>query len=374
MARPDTGSASIFTRKEKLAWPPLREDLQRLYLEQKLSASKIAKVYGLTYASDKTAESTILYHLKKNGIARRDAAGHVRKVADAMIDDWIVRYRKGESLKQIAGGDVSPATVFNNLHKRGIRLRDKVEAQILAVTRFQKSAFDGTESEQAYLLGFARGDLNVKRHGRAIRLKTSSTHPAMIESVTNMFVPCGTIRIYPRFSKLAGYEWSIEGEVDKTFDFLLLEKFRVPDRKPRKEVLLSYLAGFFDAEGSLWLWKRRTFAPRMSYTNKDLELLEWVKMTLNGFGFHCVRNGPDKKGVYRLNLWRVDEIVRLLQQLPIKHPEKKAKARLLLRHRTRSAACRSAWNDLTAFLREDRKSFVKLAEFVKKQREQRAVL
>jgi len=33
---------------------------------------KIAKMYGPRYASSKTAESTILYHLKRNGIKRRD--------------------------------------------------------------------------------------------------------------------------------------------------------------------------------------------------------------------------------------------------------------------------------------------------------------
>ena len=97
--RSDAGSA-------RLAWPPLAEDLKRLYLEQKLSASKIATAYGLKYASAKTAESTILYHLKKNGISRRDPAAHIRKVTETMVDEWIVRYQKGESLKQIAGDAV----------------------------------------------------------------------------------------------------------------------------------------------------------------------------------------------------------------------------------------------------------------------------
>src|ERR1700730_7424353 len=100
-ARPDTGSQPNFRHEEKLAWPPLGEDLRRLYLEQKLSALKIARVYGLTYASAKTAESTILYHLKRNGIARRDPAAHIRKVTDTMVDEWMLRYQKGESLKQI---------------------------------------------------------------------------------------------------------------------------------------------------------------------------------------------------------------------------------------------------------------------------------
>src|SRR6266480_7477217 len=123
----------------RLVWPPLKGDLERLYLQQKLSASKIATLYGLNYASAKTAESTVLYHLKRNGITRRDPAAHVRKITETMVDEWVVRYQIGESLKQIAGDAVSPVTVFNHLHGRGLKLRDKVEAQIEAVTRFQKT-------------------------------------------------------------------------------------------------------------------------------------------------------------------------------------------------------------------------------------------
>ena len=73
---------------------------------------RIANVYGLKYASPKTAESTVLYHLKRNGIARRDAADHVRKVSPAMVEEWTIRYENGESLKQIAGGNVDAVTVW----------------------------------------------------------------------------------------------------------------------------------------------------------------------------------------------------------------------------------------------------------------------
>jgi hypothetical protein len=87
---------------EGLVWPPTKEDLERLYLVERLSAAKIAKVYDLKYDSPKVAESTILYQLKKNGIVRRDRAEHVRKVTSEMVDGWVKRYEAGESLKQIA--------------------------------------------------------------------------------------------------------------------------------------------------------------------------------------------------------------------------------------------------------------------------------
>ncbi len=49
------------------AWPPTIKDLERLYLVEKLSAAKIAKIYGLKYKNLKVAESTVLYHSRGTG-------------------------------------------------------------------------------------------------------------------------------------------------------------------------------------------------------------------------------------------------------------------------------------------------------------------
>ncbi len=209
---------------ESLTWPPRADDLKQLYLNEGLSAMKIAKLYGLNYASEKTAESTILYHLKKNGIERRDCADHVRKVTEEMVDEWVRRYESGESLKTISGGKLSPVTVFLHLRKRGVRLRDKIEAQIQAVTKHEKKPFTGTLDERYYLMGFTLGDLNIVRHGRAIRARTSTTHPGIATLFDELFGKYGFVHRYPRENKLTGYEWSLEVDLDKSFDFLLLAK------------------------------------------------------------------------------------------------------------------------------------------------------
>jgi len=105
-----------------LDWPPKKEDLVRLYLVENLSAAKIAKVYRLKYKNPKVAESAVLYQLRKNGIKRRDSAEHVRKVTEDVLDEWVRRYRAGESLKQIAGELVDPVIVWNHLKRRGLDL------------------------------------------------------------------------------------------------------------------------------------------------------------------------------------------------------------------------------------------------------------
>jgi hypothetical protein len=361
MAEEKGGADSV-----RLPWPPLAEDLRRLYVEEKLSASKIAKAYGLKYASEKTAESTILYHLRKKGIARRDAAAHIRKVTEKMVDEWVVRYQKGESLTQIAAESVSPVTVFNHLHKRGVQLSDKVEAQITAVTRFQKKPFGGSDEDRAYLLGLARGDLNVGRLGRAIRVKTSSTHPAMIDLVASLFAPHGPVRVYPHHSRLVGYEWTIETELDQTFRFLLDEKLRNPGTGVSKAVCLAYLAGLFDAEGSLSV--AATFTPQLSIANTDEDLLDWVERFLEKIGFTPWRGRPDKNGVSRVALLRGDEVRQLLRILPIRHPEKKARRKIVMNMESPWMQRLAAWDELIVMIQADTKEFVAAAEELFKER------
>jgi hypothetical protein len=239
-----------------LVWPPTKEDLERLYLVEKLSAAKIAKVYCLKYKSPKVAESAVLYQLKRNGIERRDCAEHVRKVMVDMEDEWVGRYQKGESLKEIAGEFVDPVTVWNHLKKRGLVLRGKIEAQIHAVTKYERKPFSNDKVEKAYLMGMRYGDLHVVRHGRAIRVRVSTTHPAMAELFESVFSPYGYVHRYPREAKLVGYEWTLECDLDSSFEFLL-QKASVlePQLMPEQE-FVAFLAGLFDAEGSIYLHKK----------------------------------------------------------------------------------------------------------------------
>lgn len=45
------------------------------------------------------------------------------------------RNQGGKSLRQIVAGEVFPATDWNHLRKRGIDLRDQMDAQIATVTK-----------------------------------------------------------------------------------------------------------------------------------------------------------------------------------------------------------------------------------------------
>jgi hypothetical protein len=372
---------------DRLVWPPRKEDLERMYLGQRLSAMKIAEAYGLRYASPKTAESTVLYHLRRNGIPRRDPAEHVRKVTQEMVDEWAKRYEAGASLKQIAAGSVDAVTVWEHLRKRGIVLRDKVEAQIKAVSKYERWPFDGDGEEEAFLVGLRYGDLNVVEHGRAIRVRLSTTHPDMAGLFRLLFSRYGHVHEYPRRNRLVGYEWTYECDLDQSFRFLL-------DKPPISELekmgdaqFMSFLAGLFDAEGTIYMHnKRGRHNPEISLVNTEGPLIDLVFHRLRRLGYAANerwatqkhdRMGITGEGVIgRVIIWKFKEVQRLLGVLPLRHQEKVAKARVVQKLKfgvpdRKQLEVLSEWESLKSLIRSSRGEFIRAAAVELGKRESR---
>lgn len=125
---------------------------------------------------------------------------------------------------------------------------------------------------------------------------------------------------------------------------------------------MNYLAGLFDAEGCLWLQTGVGFSPFWGLFNSDTKMLDWVMNFLGELGFHPSRPSPRPDGVGRVQLQRPAEVAKLLRMMPIKHPEKKAKARLVLDQRLRPEEKRERWCDLLGEIERDRNEMVRLAE------------
>jgi hypothetical protein len=366
--------------EQKLVWPPTKEDLERLYLHEHLSAMKIAIVYGLKYPSPKTAESTILHHLKKNGIGRRDCAEHVRKVTTEMVDEWVKRYQAGESLKQIAGEEVDHVTVFLHLHKRGLQLRDKVEAQIKAVTKHKRTPFTGNMKEIAYLVGLTVGDLYVQRHGRAIRVRIATTHPRMASLFRDLFSQNGPVYEYPKESPIS-YEWSLDCDLDESFEFLLDRDRYIEMAFQDNGLFLAFLAGFFDAEGSLYYHKKRKHgAFEMSLANMNETLLRRIVAKLSELEYvpalertkqnqeKALRRGikNSSEWIWCVRIWRYEDVVRLLRAIPIRHPEKVEKRGIALGLEYRSKTedrerTVAEWDSLRKRIKKERMDYIALA-------------
>lgn len=368
----------MLEESEKLPWPPTEVDLRRLYLDQKLSAMKISRLYGLKYPNPKSGESMILYYLKRFGIKRRDKAEHIRKVTEEMVDEWVRRYQAGESLKQIAEGKLSPVTVFLHLRKRGVQLRDKIEALIKTITKHPKTPFSGDPMEKAYLIGFAQGDLYVTRHGRAIRVKTGTTRPAMGELFKQLFGNYGFIRMSPREAKLVGYEWSLEVDLDRSFTYLLERRDNVPKWIIEdSQLFFHYLAGFFDAEGSILMHRKHhgtVLGFEVAITNTNSKLLSTLSKKLSNLGYSTKvgfagysKLGNAGRPVWRLMMWRRGDVELLLSNLPVMHSEKIRKRTVALKL-TPSAPAKERgeiqreWSELVESLEQARLEFLDQAK------------
>ena len=301
-----------------------------------------------------------------------------------MVDDWIVKYQKGESLKQIAGELMNPVTVFNHLHKRGLSLRDKVEAQIKAVTIHKKELFQGSPKDRAYLAGITRGDFGVARHGRAVRVRLGTTHPAMADLFRQLFSKHGPIYEYPKRALLTEYEWSLDCDLDSSFEFLVRAKTDVSEFIGSPDLFMSFLAGFFDAEGSVYFHKKRSHgAFELAFVNTDAGLIKEIarELTRRGFALKLDREKQNpvealKRGVrhsgefiWRIVLWRFRDVRRLMRAMPIRHQEKVAKFEI-----SRKLAYRSSredrerimleWMSLKASIKQGRDAYVAKAKVV----------
>ncbi len=343
------GDGAIFGEDES--------EIKRLYLDQRLNCRQIAGHYGLACKTEAAAAARVNRRLRELGVGLRQK-GFLSRKHDGVAAEWARRYEEGESSVTIARGTTSSSVVMRYLDELGIRRRDGSQAH----TKYRKTPFYGGEREMAYLLGFTRGDVHVRRHYRSLRLATGSTHSAQLDLFTSLFVAHGPIYIYPSVSKVAGFEWSVTATVDKSFEFLVLQKATDPCEIFGKELFLSYLAGLFDAEGSLWLAEDRRFSPYWSITNSDPRILDWVMLVLRRMNLHPRREPPNHQGVGRVCLWRRQEVTELLRVLPIRHPEKKAKARIVLDQRLRPEEKRERWCNLLGEIELDRNEMVRLAE------------
>jgi hypothetical protein len=253
---------------------------------------------------------------------------------------------KGISLNDIAkliGNKTSGYTSW--LCKQlGVKRRPFEEARLKGIRekrrKYERRPFDGTDEDRAYLLGLRHGDLSVSRPFKgAVRVSTSTTHPAMAELFYSLFEHYGHVYQHPRYKKdTKSYEWNLSTVLDSSFDFLLQEFNDAREwLSSNRSILLSYLSGLLDAEGSIITTRdnRGFITIFVDYYNSDTSLLDWVQESIRALGFHTSLRINKREGVktkkygivHRRDYWqlstfgmnKIQDLVRLLQP---RHPEK----------------------------------------------------
>ncbi len=196
------------------------------------------------------------------------------------------------------------STVDRKIREFGFPIQTLAAAHIFT----HRANFSGDVKEKAYLIGFAIGDLRVRKpykNGETIHADCASTKPEQISLVKNLFKKYGKIWISKpsRTNKT-----QIECSLNNSFSFILKKYKKFPNWAMAKtNIFLSILGGFIDAEGSFHLSKNNNIKSAcFSLGNYNLAILKQTQKYLGskiGIKSHLqigyLKGYKDKQGYVR---------------------------------------------------------------------------
>ena len=303
---------------------------------------------------------------------------------------YIIRkhIEQGVSLSDIAKLIGSKTSGYTSWLTRqlGIQPRAFEEARLKGihekVRKYERKPFDGTDEDKAYLFGLRYGNLSVScPFGDAVRVSTSTTHPAMSHLFESLFSPYGHVYRHPRHKKdTDSYEWNLSTILDSSFAFLMRP---IEDTlawvEQSESLTLAFLSGLLDAEGSIVITNDQSdkVALFVDYNNSDKPLLEWVRKQLVSKGFYCSIRINKKKGevtkkwgiIHRKDYWQLssygmDRVKKLIERLGPRHDEKVRRKQVAMSV-NKGQDFASVSDDIEALraqIKQEVKDFVKEAE------------
>ncbi len=255
---------------------------------------------------------------------------------------------------------LSISKVWKFIHKYGIPVRR---------FKYEKRDFSGDPSEKAYLLGLVAGDFYAYRHYRQIAAELTTTHPAMIDLFYSVFKRYGIPVQRFKYNKITGrYEKVGHVLLNNSFEFLLSKDFEIDN-----EYFYDFLAGFFNSEGCVHVYNNHGYVGlSILIYNSNKRLLKIIKNRLERDGFHPKFYKFFKKGEKATNnykrgcdLWvltmhTIEEILRLMKKVPIKHQEKIDKIKIVsLAHGNKWKSIAKQIYDLKIKIKNEVKEFIK---------------
>ena len=309
-------------------------------------ASQPALLLELESALD-TSQTELLALMRTKGLSIEGPDSEKKEQLRTFLD--YLHNTKGMSLNDVAklvGNKTSGYTSWL-CRQLGVQRRPFEEARLKGIRekrrKYERKPFDGTDEDRAYLLGLRHGDYSASRpFNGAIRVSISTTHPAMSRLFRSLFEPYGHVYENPRFKKdTQTYEWSLYAILDNSFEFLLSPFPKDADwLLSRPSITRAYLAGLFDAEGSVGIYPDKGHTSlNVIYYNTNLQLMWFVHDAIARLGFRPLEPYLDKpkgfrspgyhiemkKDYWRVLLARFEECQEFLQSIPLRHEEKVAK-------------------------------------------------
>lgn len=244
------------------------EVLVDLYWNKGLTNLEIGKYLGL-------ASRTVNIRIRECGIPLRKPGVLGPNISKGELKKLYMNKRM--SSRKIAKiYKCAYSTIDRKIREFGFPIQTLAAAHIFS----HRANFSGDLKEKAYLIGFAIGDLRVRKvykNSETIHADCASTKPEQIFLVNKLFKKYGKIWISKpsQTNKI-----QIECSLNDSFAFILKKYKRFPGwAMTKKYLFLSILGGFIDAEGSFHLSKNRKYAC-FSLGNYNLAILRQTQRYL----------------------------------------------------------------------------------------------
>ncbi len=272
-------------------------------------------------------------------------------------DEILTLYNQGRPIRELARQfHLQRPIIRNILKKHGLPLYDSRTALIRMGHIKEKQKVILQSEEKAYLYGLVGGDLTpVKKSGYTLKLITNTTHPHFAKLLLTTFYKYGTTNY--KLNKDNAFRFQTHLDLE-SFSFLLESKTKISKEMNDKD-LFYFLAGFIDSDGGFVIKKVREHVQYgIRFFGENLSILLEVKQRLERQNYKPILCKTHSKGevhfyknkkfrynedYYTLELSRKREVFELLERLPIRHPEKIAKRKLIQSIETRNI---KHWKDV----------------------------
>lgn len=321
------------SKEASIKIPVTKSQLRNWYFVNKLSMFEIADKLGCTH-------SAIVYKFRKFGIKSRGHLGLTKPIKLTKEGFEHLYYKRMLSLKKIANiahcSESGLERRFKNYNLNSRTTQNRT-------CRIKKFDFSGDLIEKAYLIGFRLGDLNIMKRVSITQVRCSSTIFAQIRLIKQLFSKYSTPKVVKYIDR--NFEipkWDIVFLVNRSFNFLVPKKDEIPAWVQKdKQLFFSFLAGYSDAEGSFLIRKGKPknkigFGMYEIGSQQKNIIIQICKNllkygiqvqypTISKHAGYTQSNGmKNNKDFWHLSMARKDSVWSLIQEIEmyIKHPNK----------------------------------------------------
>lgn len=229
---------------------------------------------------------------------------------------------KGLSTSQIADLlSCSSVTIINRLKELGIKRINNSGKKI----KYKRTNFSTNREEEAYLIGFRLGDLNIYKTKETIIARCHTTDINQVKLMKKLFVKYGHVGI-----SIGRVGFHINCFLNSSFEFLVPKEDLVPKWSlSKRNLFYSFIAGYTDAEGNFNISQGKA---RFKIDSYDLNVLSQIASNLVKLGIRAKYRIISVKGRFlKKDLWRmgINEARSLLKFMLLLKKYLKHKKRLL---------------------------------------------